>query len=672
MFMNLFMIPENIQKRVETLKKDLHLHAYRYYVLDDPLITDQEYDQMFKELKELEDQYPSLKTPDSPTQRVGAPPLKEFKTVKHYSPMLSLDNVFHQDEFMDFHNRIKKELETVKVEYVIEEKYDGLAIELIYKNGILNLASTRGDGMEGEDVTQNIRTIKSIPLKLFGDNSPRELVIRGEVIMFKQDFLELNQRYEEEDKKVFANPRNAAAGSVRQLDSTITADRKLNIFVYGIGEPIDKNMDFKTLSQIYDYLKKIGFRMSSHVKITDTIDDIIKYHDELEKSREELKYQIDGIVIKVNNIEYQKILGELTHSVRWAVAWKFKAIEAITQIESINVQVGRTGALTPVANLKPVKVGGVTVSRVTLHNPDEIERLDIRVGDTVKIHRAGDVIPKVSQVIMEKRPKNTHPFIFPDQCPICNTKVIKSKDEIVPRCPNPQCPAQIIETLIHFTERNAMDMEGVGEEWIKRLVENNILKDVADFYLLTKEKLLPFDRMGEKLAENMVQSIQARKEVPFDRFINALGIRFVGEHTSKILAQHYSTLSDLIKAKYEELNEIYEIGPKVAESIYQFFKEKKNIDLIEKLNKVGVKIIYSKKVSNKLKDLKFVVTGSLKNFSRTAVKKIIEENGGKTLETVSKNTDYLIIGEKPGSKFEKAKKLGVKILNEDSFMKMVK
>ncbi|MDD5067968.1 MAG: NAD-dependent DNA ligase LigA, partial [bacterium] len=479
--MNLFEIPAEIREKAEKLKKELNRHSYHYYILDDPVVPDQEYDRLFRTLKELEDEYPGLRTPDSPTQRVGASPLKAFRTVKHSTAMLSLDNALNEEEFLDFDSRMRKELEKEKIEYIVEQKYDGLAIELIYEDGVLSLAATRGDGIEGEDVTGNIRTIRSVPLKLMGAGYPGRLVVRGEVVMFKDDFRELNTIQEKEEKKVFSNPRNAAAGSVRQLDPKITAGRKLNMFVYGIGEPLDPKYKVKSVRAIYGKLKEWGLNVNPDMLVSDEIGRIKEYYDRLETRRDKLEYQIDGIVVKVNDLEAQQALGELTHSVRWAVAWKFKPMEAASVVRSIEVQVGRTGALTPVAILDPVSVGGVTVSRVTLHNPDEIERLDVRAGDTIIIHRAGDVIPKVSRVITENRPKNAKPFLFPEKCPVCGTRVVKEEEEIIPRCPNQNCPSQIAETLIHFTERDSMDIEGVGTEWITRLAESGLLRDVADF-----------------------------------------------------------------------------------------------------------------------------------------------------------------------------------------------
>lgn len=664
-------IPENIIKEAEKLRKEINYHNYRYYVLNEPVISDYEYDKLFRRLKELEEKYPELITPDSPTQRVGAPPLKEFKPFTHPSPMLSLENAINKEEFLEFHKRMLKELEVSKVEYLAEPKYDGLAVELIYEDGILKIGSTRGDGITGEDVTNNIKTVRTVPLRLLGDNYPRRLVVRGEVIMFRKDFIELNEKYIKEGKKPFANPRNAASGSLRQLDSRITAQRKLRMFVHGIGEPLPPEYNAKSLSDVYSYLKQWGFNVNPNIIVTDNIDEIIEYHQKWEEERDNLEYDIDGIVIKINNFEQQAILGELTHSPRWAIAWKFKPREATTVVKDIVVQVGRTGALTPVAILKPVQIGGVTVSRVTLHNPDEIERLDIRVGDTVVVYRAGDVIPKVTKVILEKRPEDAVPFKFPDKCPVCEADVIKPEDEVIPRCSNTSCPAQLVESLKHFVSRKAMDIEGIGDEWIQKFAETGLLKDFADFYYITKEDLLKYERMGDKLAENMINAINSRKEVTFDRFLYALGIRYVGEHISQVLAKHFNSLEELMNASYDKLVSIYEIGPKAAESIYKFFRQKRNIEVIEKLKKAGVKIIYKKQRSDILKGLKIVVTGTLKNFTRDGINKFIEENGGHAASSVSKNTDFVIVGENPGSKFQKAKQLGVKIMTENEFLAFI-
>ncbi len=666
------MAPEEIKKKVIELREKINYHNYRYYVLDDPEINDEEYDRLFRELKKIEEKYPELITPDSPTQRVGAKPAKEFKTVNHPSPMLSLDNVMNENEFIEFHNRIKKELGKDKVEYIVEHKYDGLAVELVYEKGILILGATRGDGITGEDITNNVKTIKSIPLKLLGNDYPDYLVVRGEIIMYKKDFIELNEKYEEEGKKKFANPRNAAAGSVRQLDPKVTAERKLRMFVYGLGSPLPDKYKVISLKEVYEYLNRWGFKVNKEILVSSQIEEIIKYHNYWEENRDILEYEIDGIVVKVNKFEEQRILGELTHSPRWAIAWKFKPLEAMTIVKDIIVQVGRTGALTPVAILEPVKIGGVTVSRVTLHNPDEVERLDIRIGDTVVVHRAGDVIPKISKVIINKRPLSAKKFIFPDKCPVCGAKVIRLQGEIIPRCSNSRCPAQVVERLIHFTKREAMDIEGIGEEWIRKFFEKGILKDISDFYYLKKEDLLQFKGMGEKLAENMIKAVENRKEVPFHKFLYALGIRFVGEHTAKILADNFKSLDELMNTSIERLESIYEIGPKAAESIYLFFKQKENREVIERILKSGVKIIYPEKLSNKLRGMKIVVTGTLKNFTREEIKEFIEKNGGRAVNSVSKNTNFVLVGENPGSKFQKAKELGIKILNEDEFLKIVK
>ncbi len=663
---------DKIKKRAEELREKLNYHSYRYYVLDDPEITDSEYDKLFRELKEIESKYPELKTSDSPIQRVGAEPSKEFEPVVHSVPMLSLDNVMNENEFKEFHNRILKNLETNEVEYIVEHKYDGLAIELVYKDGILIEGSTRGNGITGENITNNLKTVKTIPLKLVGTDFPARLIVRGEIIMFKNDFIELNKRYEDEGKKTFANPRNAAAGSVRQLNPKITAERNLKMFVYGVGEKLPSEYNVKKLSDVYERLKKWGFNVNKNLLITTDVNKIIKFHNYWETNRDLLEYEIDGVVIKINKFEEQSILGELSHSPRWAIAWKFKPIEANTVVENIVVQVGRTGSLTPVALLKPVKIGGVTVSRVTLHNPDEIERLDIRIYDTVVVHRAGDVIPKISKVVIDKRPIYAKKFIFPDKCPVCGSKITRPVNEIIPRCTNLKCPAQVVERLIHFTTRNAMDIDGIGDEWIKKFYKAGLLKDIADFFYLTKESLMQFKGMGEKLADNMINSIQSKKKVPFHKFLYALGIRFIGEHTAKVLADNFNSLDELINADFEQIKSIYEIGPKAADSIYNFFHTKENIEVIEKLLKSGITIIYSVKKADKLKGAKIVVTGTLENFTRDEIKKVIEENGGRSTNTVSKNTDFVIAGENPGSKYKKAKELGVRIITEAEFLNLIK
>ncbi|MBU1078021.1 MAG: NAD-dependent DNA ligase LigA [Spirochaetes bacterium] len=669
LFMNLFEVPQDIKTEAKKLKEMLNEHSHRYYVLDDPVITDEEYDILFNKLKKIEDTYPMIRTPDSPTQRVGSEPLKAFKTIEHPSPMLSLDNVLNEEEFIAFHNRISKGLEEDQVEYCLQEKYDGLAVELIYEKGLLTKASTRGNGVEGEDVTNNIKTIRAVPLKLLGENIPSHLAVRGEVIMLKTDFHKLNNSYEEQGKKVFANPRNAAAGSVRQLDSRITAQRNLSIFIYGIGESLPDRFNIVKSTDVFQYLKKWGFKISNSI-ISDDPKKITKIYKDLEKKRLFLEYDIDGLVVKVNDLNKQKVLGELSHSPRWAVAWKFKPSETEALVKKIIVQVGRTGAITPVALLNPVKLSGVTISRVTLHNPDEIERLDIRVGDTVIVQRAGDVIPKVIKIIKSMRPADSKKFSFPEKCPSCNKKIVKPEGEIIPRCVNSECPAIISENLIHFTSRAAMDIDGIGTEWIQKLAENKIIKDIADFYYLQEKDLLQFNRMGEKLASNMIKAIQSRKEVAFSRFLNALGIRYVGENTARILSKYFHSLDELIKASQEELTDIHEIGPKAGESIYNFFNDTKNKAVIEKFIKAGVKIIYSVNISGKLKGLRICVTGSLKNYTRNEIKRKIEENSGHFVDSVSKNTDFVLAGDNPGKKFEKAKKLNIKIISEEDFNSM--
>ncbi len=665
-------ISSEILDRVKKLHDLINHHNYCYYVLDEPEISDYEYDKLFNELKDIENRYPEIITPDSPTQRVGAPPVKEFPPFTHPQPMLSLDNALNKEEFINFHNRIIKDTGKDKIEYIIEHKYDGLAVELIYNNGILSIGSTRGDGITGENITNNIKTIRTIPLKLQGKNYPPNLVVRGEAIMYRKDFFELNEKYLNEGKKQFANPRNAAAGSLRQLDSRITAERKLHFFVYGIVNNLPTEYNIKRLSDIYSYLKEWGFKINPAIMVTDDIEEIISYHKEWEQKRDDLEYDIDGIVIKVNDLSIQSSLGELTHSPRWAIAWKFKPQEATTVVKDIVVQVGRTGALTPVAILKPVSLGGVTVSRVTLHNPDEIKRLDVRVNDTVLIYRAGDVIPKVTKVILEKRPDNSEPFVFPDRCPVCGSEVVKPEGEVIPRCVNRFCPAQLSENLKHFVSRRAFDIEGIGDEWIQKFVDTKLLKDFSDLFYITKEDLLKYDGMGEKLATNMINSINKRKKVDFDRFLYALGIRYVGEHLSSVLAKHFKSLDELKASSYESISEIYEIGEKAAQSIYNFFKEKRNLEMLDRLFEAGVTIVYKKSSSDIFKNMRIVVTGSLQNFTRDEINRVIENNGGTASTSVSKKTDLVVVGDNPGSKFQKAKQLGIKNITEEEFLKLLK
>ncbi len=649
---------------MDELVEKIRYHSTRYYDQDSPEIEDFEYDMLVKQLRNLELEYPLFKRKDSPTEKVGGQAQKEFKKYRHSRPMLSLDNCFNSDEFMEFHQRMLKLTGYNQLEYICEHKYDGLAIELVYENGLFKVGATRGDGIIGEDVTENIRTIKTLPHRLKGEHIPPVLRIRGEVIMYKSDFIRLNEERELEEESLFANPRNAAAGSLRQLDPKITSERNLKLFVYGLATDMDV---VKKQSEIYTLLGQLGFPVNPHLFVSSDIDNIIRYQQEWEVKRDQLEYEIDGIVIKANRIADQKAVGELSNAPRWAVAWKFKPRRAESVVKDIVIQVGRTGALTPVAVLEPVKVGGVIVSRVTLHNKNEIERLDIRIGDTVVLYRSGDVIPKIEKCILEKRPAHTVPFILEPKCPACGSNAKISEDEVVIRCTNATCPAQIKERIIHFASKPAMNIDGLGIEWVEKMVDKGLIKDVSDLYHLDIHKLMTLDRMGDKLADNILKAIDQSREVEFSRFIVALGIRHVGERNARILANNFHNLQEFMITKKERLQSIPEIGEKVAGSIIAFFSQKDNCKLIERLMK-AVTIRYLS-VEKTMAGLKFVITGSLIKFSRHEIEEFIEQRGGAATDSVSKNTSFLILGENAGSKYDKAVKMGIPILSEEQFIR---
>lgn len=663
---------QEAKKEIEELRKQINYHNYRYYVLDSPVISDQEYDKLMRRLEELEHLYPDLITPDSPTQKVGAPPREEFGTVTHSIPMLSLQNAFTPEEVLDFDRRIKRMLGTERIEYVAEPKIDGLAVELVYRDGIYVQGSTRGDGYVGEDVTENIRTIRSLPLRLLESDLPIPslLEVRGEVYMSKKDFAELNRQRESEGEPLFANPRNAAAGSVRQLDPSVTAKRKLNIFVYAIGRL--EGVELRKHWEVLQSLKKWGLRVNPEVRLCKSIEEAIGFHKSLGERRRSLDYEIDGIVIKVNDLGLQAELGEISRSPRWAVAYKFEPEQATTVIKDIIVQVGRTGALTPVAIMEPVHVGGVEVKRATLHNQDEIDRKDIRIGDTVVVQRAGDVIPEVVCVVKEKRTGKERKFKIPDRCPICGSGVYKDPDEAVSRCTNISCPARIKQSIKHFSSKGAMDIEGLGVKLIEQLVDRGLVKTVADIYRLKKSDLVELERFGEKSAQNLLESIEKSKQTTFARLIYALGIRHVGEHVARVLADHFTSFEEIEEASIDELTSIPEIGPKVAESINTFFKQKQNVAVINDLLRYGVKFTTRKDAkAGKLSGKVFVFTGALSGYTRNQAKKLVEQLGGRVASSVSKKVDYVVVGSDPGSKLEEARRLGIKTIDEATFTKMV-
>ncbi len=663
---------EEAKKRIEELRKLIRHHDYLYYVLNKPEISDAEYDKLMRELQQLEEMYPEFITPDSPTQRVGAPPAEEFKTVAHLKPMLSLDNAFNEEEMRRFDERIKRELGKENVIYTAEPKLDGLSVELVYENGVFVRGSTRGDGYNGEDVTENLKTIRAVPLRLREGKYgiPRLLAVRGEVIMHIHDFEELNKKLIERGEEPLANPRNAAAGSLRRLDPKETAERPLDIFFYEIM--VVEGLKINTQWEALEHLREWGLKTNPLVKRCKNIDEVIEYYNEMKEKREQLSYEIDGIVVKVDNLEDQEKLGIKARSPRWAIAYKFPPREKITQVMDIIVQVGRTGTLTPVALLKPVDVSGVTVSRATLHNFDYIREKDVRIGDWVKVIRAGDVIPEVVEVIKEKRTGKEKIFQMPDKCPVCGSHVVR--EGAYYRCTGGlSCPAQLKRSIAHYASKGAMDIEGLGPKIVDLLVDKGLVKRISDLYKLTIPDLLRLPGFALKSAKNLIESIEKSKERSLDRFIYALGIPNVGEHMAKVLAERFKTLDNLMNAREIELLAVPEVGPETAKSIVDFFREPKNREEIQRLKELGVKATFEKmeKKEGILKGKVFVFTGALKSFTRDEAKRIVEELGGRAASSVSRNVDYVVVGENPGSKYERAKQLGLKIINEEEFKKLI-
>ncbi len=660
------------QAEIEELRQQINHHNFRYYVLDDPEISDAEYDRLMRRLIELEENHPEYVTPDSPTQRVGAEPLEAFGTIEHTIPMLSLANAFSHDEIREFDKRVRKTLGKQEVDYVVEPKYDGSAVELVYERGVFIYGSTRGDGFRGEDVTQNLKTIRSIPLRLKKDSDlPARLEVRGEVLLNKKDFEEMNRKRAEKGEPLFANPRNAAAGSLRQLDPKITAARPLNIYVYGRGAIEGSNLTthWDAMNAFRQWGLRVNLPMMRRVK---GIDEVIECCRELEEKRHTLPYEVDGAVIKVDRFDYQEILGSTSKSPRWAIAFKFAAQEEETIVENIDVNVGRTGAVTPVAFLKPVRVSGVEVKRATLHNEDEVARKDVRIGDHVIVRRAGDVIPEIVKSIPSKRRGTEKKFRMPKTCPVCGSAVERTPGEAASYCTGSSCRAQLLERIIHFASKGAMDIDGLGEMRVEQLVNEGLIRDAADLYYLKKDQLLPLERMGEKSAQNLIDSIDRSRKPTLARFLYALGIRHVGEHVAKVLADHFGDLEKIKNASREQLEHVPEIGPVVAQSVHTFFCQPKNLELIDKLVKGGVEIRREKKVAGApLEGKTFVFTGSLERFKRDEAKKLVERLGGRATSSVSSQTDYVVAGADPGSKYDKAKELGVKILSESEFQKMV-
>jgi len=669
-------IPSSVIRRVEELRSEISHHNYLYYVLDSPEISDADYDALMRELKAIEEQYPELITPDSPTQRVGAPISEKFAPVPHTVPMLSLDDAFSPEEVLAFDQRVRKFLNrTHDITYMLEPKMDGLAVELIYENGLFTRGSTRGDGFTGEDVTANLRTIRSIPLKLVnpGKNAlPQRLEARGEVFMNLKDFRELNNRREAEGQPPFANPRNAAAGSLRQLDPAVTASRPLDIFLYGAGQVTGRT--FETQEEILAFLRSVGLKTNPLAGKCRGIHRAIEYHERIAAMRESLPYEIDGTVIKVNSLELQGRLGAKARSPRWAIAFKFQAARAITRIKDIILSIGRTGAVTPVAIMEPVKVGGVVVSRATLHNQDEIRRKDIRIGDWVIIQRAGDVIPEVVKPLEERREGTEKEFEMPDVCPVCGSRLVRKPGEAVWRCPNPECFPRLVKRISHFASKGAMDIDGLGPKVAEQLINAGLVRDLPDIYGLTMDDLVSMERFGEKSARNLLDAIEKSRETTLPRFLYALGIRHLGEVAARRLAEHFGSIHKIMEADPEEISAIQGMGEELANSVSQWFHEEKNRKTVRKLLETGIR--FRDQAGNTgekpLQGISFVFTGTLPTLKRSQAKAMAQEAGASVRSAVSRNTGYVVAGDNPGSKYDKARKLGIPIISEEEFLNMVR
>jgi DNA ligase (NAD+) len=667
---------EEAEREAERLRKELTIHCWLYYVLNSPIISDEEYDRLFRRLLQIEERFPDLVTPDSPTQRVGFPPAEEFAKVTHRKPMLSLDNAFNEEELRAFDQRVKRFLglpATEVIDYTCELKIDGLAVNLTYENGVLVLGATRGDGVEGEDVTNNLRTIKTIPLRLLIDNPPPIIEVRGEVFMTKADFEALNEEQLRKGERPFANPRNAAAGSVRQLDPNVTAQRRLDIFCYGVG--YYEGIEFETQWEVLQWLQRAGFKVNPHSRLCHGIGEVIDYCYEWVRRIHDEPYSADGVVVKVNRLDFQERLGATAHAPRWAIAFKFPAEQKETKLLNIVVQVGRTGKLTPVAELEPVQVEGVTITSATLHNEDQIKRLDVRIGDWVIVQRAGGVIPEVVGVVKEKRTGEEKPFEMPKECPICGTPVVRPPGEVDYYCPNNECPSRVENWIKHWCSRNALNIEALGEERIHQLVEAGLLSDPADLYFLQKWQLTRLPGWGDKLATKVLSEIQRSKTAPLSRFIFALGIRHVGERVAELLAKKFGSLERLAQAEEWEIKTIPGVGPKIAESVVRFFRSELGQRLMEKLKKAGVQPSPEEEApvvpESPLKGKVVVFTGELKRWTRSQAEDIVKRLGGRPASSVSRQTDFLVVGQNPGSKLQRAQELGVRILTEEEFAAMV-
>ena len=668
---------DKARQRIEELRKTLNYHNYRYYVLDSPEISDAEYDELMKDLKQLEAEHPDLVTPDSPTQRVGAPPVEAFGVVEHPQPLLSLANAFSYEELEAWHKRVSNLLGGRQFDFVCEPKMDGLAVALTYVDGLLVTGATRGDGYRGENITQNLKTVRSIPLSVPGEAPPR-FEVRGEVYLPKAGFKKLNADRAREELPLFANPRNAAAGSVRQLDSSITARRPLDIFVYGLGWAEGRAVP-DTHWEIMQWLKSLGFKTNPSIALVRSLAEVEEYYQGWAQRREMSPYDADGIVAKINSIALQQELGTVAHEPRWAIAYKFPAVQGTTRLLDIGINVGRTGSLNPYAVLEPVRVGGVTISSAALHNEGDIHRKDIRIGDWVVVQRAGEVIPEIVEPIVSRRTGKEKIFRIPNQCPVCGSEVIKPEGEAMHRCTNAACPSQALERIKHFVSRGAMDMDGVGEKLCQALFEAGLIKDAADLYYLTREHLLSLERMADKSASNVLKSIEKSKNRPLDRVIFSLGILHVGGQYAELLAEHFTSIDGLAKASEEELSSIPSIGPKIAEGIVTFFRQAGNKQIVEKLRKARVKL-ETEKVENvgeglvpslPLAGLEFVLTGKLETLPRSEAEAKIKALGGKAGSDVTRKTSYVVVGADPGSKLAKAEKLGTTTINEAEFLKLL-
>ncbi len=657
----------DIARQIEELRQAIDHHNHRYHVLDAPEISDAEYDRMFRRLVVLEEAHPELRSPASPTQRVGAPPAAKFETVRHSLPMLSLNNAMSEEEFREFDERVRRTLKTDRpIEYVAEPKLDGLAIELVYENGELTVASTRGDGINGENVTANVKTIRSVPLRLRRERhaaaTPRRLEVRGEVIFPKAAFDQLNAERTKRGEPVFANPRNAAAGSLRQLDSRITAERPLDMFCYAPGEIV--GLDFPTHWAFLETLRAWGLKTNSLNTPCRGGDAVVQYHRDMAAQRTDLPYEVDGVVAKVNSFAVQRQLGEVSRSPRWAIAYKFKAQQGTTRVKAIVPSVGRTGTITPVAELEPVEVAGVTISNASLHNMDEVERKDVRIGDTVLIERAGDVIPYVVEVVKRARTGKERKFHMPGNCPVCGSKVVREEGAAAYRCIGMSCPAKLRETVRHFASKHALNIDGLGDKLVAQLIDTGLVRNVADLYRLSKQQLVDLERMAEKSAQNILDAIEGSKRTTLARFINGLGIPQVGEHMAEVLAEHFGSIEALEKASEEELLTVRDIGPETAREIRAFFSLKQNQAVVKRLIAAGLHPTAERRArTGKLAGKTIVLTGAL-SVPRETVARDIEAHGGRVTSSVSKSTDYVVVGEEPGSKLDKARKLGLTILEE--------